>query len=33
MDDDASDIGAAWEAALDKYCQDTGTNIKVRFLT
>lgn len=28
MDQDASDIGRAWEDALDKYCKDTGTNIK-----
>ncbi|KAH7417705.1 hypothetical protein BKA64DRAFT_769875 [Cadophora sp. MPI-SDFR-AT-0126] len=28
MDQDDSDIGAVWEEALDKYCKDTGTNIK-----
>ncbi|KAF8860934.1 hypothetical protein BDZ45DRAFT_293513 [Acephala macrosclerotiorum] len=28
MDQDATDIGRAWEDALDKYCKDTGTNIK-----
>lgn len=28
MDPDTSDIGRAWEDALDKYCKDTGTNIK-----
>jgi hypothetical protein len=28
MDQDESDIGRVWEDALDKYCKDTGTNIK-----
>ena len=28
MDQEDSDIGAVWEEALDKYCKDTGTNIK-----
>jgi hypothetical protein len=28
MDQDTSDIGRAWEDALDKYCKDTGTNIR-----
>ncbi|CZR57803.1 uncharacterized protein PAC_07692 [Phialocephala subalpina] len=27
-DQDTTDIGRAWEDALDKYCKDTGTNIK-----
>ena len=28
MDQDASDLGHVWEDALDKYCRDTGTDMK-----